>query len=285
MHMINEKPASPSKKYILSEKSIDRDQENSKIAANRLKKNKKATSCLCESSNLSFDNVQNMSIESHKESMKTKFDMKTTSNLNISNNMARKLKLPTNNFWKKFIGKNNGNSKILNSKDEKDIIQKEFSIYNKTSNKNHVNVKPKEENSIYNNTNNKNHMNAKSNNSKEDENDRKNSNINENNDIEWLKNEVIALKERVTNLENSEQKLKENTEKLDKKYRKLKKEKDSLKRMNTYLVEQNKGILLDLKEVSSKTQNKSFETVLKSLNEFEVKLKNSIACSNKLIIT
>ena len=44
-------------------------------------------------------------------------------------------------------------------------------------------------------------------------------------------------------------------------------------------------ILTDLKEVSSKSGNKSFETVLKSLNEFEIKLKNSIVCSNKLIIS
>lgn len=194
-----------------------------------MKKNKKTASCLYENSNISLDPVHNTSIDSlQKES-----NNKTVNNLNVSSNMQRKLKLPTNNFWKKFIGKTNNTLLKHQTKDEK------------------------EQNRGF--------------------------RQNENNENEWMKRELLNLKSRVEVLEKSEKVTKETTEKLERKYRKLKKEKECLKKMNNYLIDQNKGILLDLKEVSSKTSNKSFETVLKSLNEFEVKLKNSIMSSNKFI--
>jgi len=233
-----EKPPSPAKKCVAPEKST----ENSTTIATRLKKNKKTASCLWESTNLSFDQAHNLSIDLNKDFMKRGGgDLKNSTNLNMSSNMntsntniARKLKLPTNHFWKKFIGKNAMiNQKNPKIKEEKESFCEEI----------------------------------------------------KNNEMNWVKKEILMLKEKVENLENNEKILKGTTEKLVKKYKKLKKEKENLKKVNSYLIEQNKGILLDLKEVSSKSSNKSFETVLKSLNEFEIKLKNSIVCSNKLIIS
>lgn len=238
-----EKAPSPAKKCPPPEKI----HENSTSV--RLKKNKKTSSCLWESSNLSFDQVHNISIESNKDFFK-RSELKNSTNLNLSTNtnttstMARKLKLPANHFWKKFIGKSAlVGQKLGKAKDEKESILEEMKHFK----------------------------------SKEYE---------EKDEISWMKRELLNLKERVETLESNEKGLKETTEKLKKKYKKLKKEKENLKKINSYLIDQNKGILIDLKEVSAKSNNnKSFETVLKSLNEFEVRLKNSIVCSNKLIIS
>lgn len=244
MQPLQEKTSSPNKKIMshIVEKPI----ETNITGANRLKKKKKNASCLWESSNHSFDVPLNSgSMDSQKEfpGGAQVSENNKTNNLNVSCNMGRKLKLPTNQFWKKFIGKtlNSNNNEFSN----KGLIKKEKTdLLNK------------------NNENNKNGS-----------------------DIEWLKRELFALKEKVIDLEESDQKLKIKTDKLEKKYKKLKKEKENLKKMNDYLIEQNKGILSDIKDFSSKSGNKNFDTVLKSLNEFEKKLKNSIICSNKLIIS
>ena len=215
-----------------------------------------------------------MSIDSNKEFMRkemknsSNLNLSTTTNTNISNNinntnssnntnnfnnanMARKLKLPANHFWKKFIGKNAG---LLGQKETQ-------------------------------NTQNFGQNLQKQKNNKTEENENVEFKKNDSNEMGWVRKEIMSLKEKVEALERNEKVFKEKTEKLEKKYRKLKKEKEGLKKVNNYLIEQNKGILTDLKEVSSKSGNKSFETVLKSLNEFEIKLKNSIVCSNKLIIS
>lgn len=217
-----------------------------------MKKNKKTSSCLWESSNYSFDVAHNISIDSHKDVPLMKLvensnnSFNNNNNFNVLSNMGRKLKLPTNHFWKKFIGKNLNTTPDLANKTN---FKKEKSEFHKNNHESFT-------------------QNSKT-----------------YNEFEWLKNEIFALKEKVSALENSEKVLKEKTEKLDKKYKKLKKEKQNLKKVNNYLVEQNKGILADLKDFPSKSSNNNFETVLKSLNEFEVKLKNSIICSNKLIIS
>lgn len=184
--------------------------------------------------------------------------MNSTNNSSNTNNanMARKLKLPANHFWKKFIGKNAG------LKETQNIGQ----------------------NFVQNCNFGQNSQKQKNNKTEETDNEEA-SKKTDSNEMRWVRKEIMSLKEKVEALERNEKVFKEKTERLEKKYRKLKKEKEGLKKVNNYLIEQNKGILTDLKEVSSKSGNKSFETVLKSLNEFEIKLKNSIVCSNKLIIS
>lgn len=77
-------------------------------------KKKKMASCLWESFNtLQVDeNYNNASFENLKPEHKTGAYL---ANMNI----ARKMKIPTNNFWKKFIGKNEKTEKIQTDKTDK----------------------------------------------------------------------------------------------------------------------------------------------------------------------
>lgn len=77
--------------------------ETQKLGEEKSKKSKKTTSCLWESSSpFQLDeNHNNDSFENFKQENKTGAYLG-----NMSMNIVRKTKIPTNNFWKKFIGKN-----------------------------------------------------------------------------------------------------------------------------------------------------------------------------------